>query len=386
MDDKKPEDLRSKDPVYRPQPINGTRTGLTTQKKSRKWIKQSILGLIGLILLAAVSVSIWFFTQLSPVNPDDESRHLIKITPGSTPSVISKQLEDAGIIKSSLAFEIYARITNNHGKLQAGSYRLSASETVQRIVRRMTSGDVDPFHITLYPGATLVDNTNVSDDKKMDFTTVLKRAGYTSEEIEAALNADYSSHNEKLFQGRPEGADLEGYIYGETYSLSSGSRAEDVVRMSLGEFWRVIQRNNLVAKFKDQGLTLYEGITLASIIQREASASGDDMPQIAQVFYSRLKIGMQLGSDVTYQYIADKTGVPRDTNLDSPYNTRRYTGLPPGPISSPGEKALLAAANPADGDYMYFLSGDDDVTYFARTFAEHEANRSKYCTQKCQIL
>ena len=136
--------------------------------------------------------------------------------------------------------------------------------------------------------------------------------------------------------------------------------------------------------FKENGLNLYQGITLASIIQRESI--GGDEPQIAQVFYTRLSIGMMLGSDVTYQYIADKTGVARDINLDSPYNTRRYTGLPPGPIATPGLNALLAVASPAPGDYIYFLSGDDDVTYFATTLEEHEANIRNHCQQKCQII
>ena len=146
----------------------------------------------------------------------------------------------------------------------------------------------------------------------------------------------------------------------------------------------MLEQNQLQEAFAEQGLSLYEGITLASIIQREAI--GGDEPQIAQVFYSRLSIGMELGSDVTYQYIADKTGVARDVNLDSPYNTRRYVGLPPGPIASPGVDALLATANPAEGDYLYFLSGDDDVTYFARTLEEHETNIREHCQQKCQII
>jgi UPF0755 protein len=110
------------------------------------------------------------------------------------------------------------------------------------------------------------------------------------------------------------------------------------------------------------------------------------MPQIAQVFYLRLAQSMPLGSDVTYQYIADRTGVARDPDLDSPYNTRRYAGLPPGPIATPGLKALLAVANPAQTDYLYFLSGDDDITYFGRTFQEHEANIKNHCQEKCQIL
>ena len=93
-----------------------------------------------------------------------------------------------------------------------------------------------------------------------------------------------------------------------------------------------------------------------------------------------------LGSDVTYQYITDKLGVPRDINYDSPYNTRRFAGLPPGPIASPGKDALIAVGAPATSDYLFFLSGDDNVTYFARTVEEHEANIRNHCQQKCQII
>jgi UPF0755 protein len=181
---------------------------------------------------------------------------------------------------------------------------------------------------------------------------------------------------------KPASADLEGYVFGETYQFNSGATVQDIIQRTLDQLSTVVTDNGLVAKLKAHGLNLYEGITLASIIQREVSSPADEK-QVAQVFYSRLSSGMMLGSDVTYQYIADKTGVARDPNLNSPYNTRRFAGLPPGPISAPGENALLAVANPSVGDYLFFLSGDDDVTYFARTNAEHEANITDHCKVKC---
>ena len=121
---------------------------------------------------------------------------------------------------------------------------------------------------------------------------------------------------------------------------------------------------------------------MASIIQREVS-NPEDQRIVAQVFYRRLAEGMRLESDVTYQYICDKLGVPRDVKYDSPYNTRLYAGLPIGPISNPGRSALLAVASPADTNYLYFLSGDNDITYFAYTNEEHEQNRENYCAIKC---
>lgn len=337
------------------------------RKKTWLWV---LLGLI--LLLAGLAAGGWFWyqSQLSPVNSNATDRVRVTIEPGTGPSQIAQQLKDESLIKSTEVFALYTRISGTQNRLQAGSYHLSQSETLPEIVGHLTSGNVDSFDITFLPGATLADNRKV-----------LIAAGYDETEVDVALSSTYSS---PLFQDKPAAADLEGYIYGETYRVASGSTAEDVLALTFAEYWKVIEANNLIAGFQTQGLNLYQGITLASIIQRESI--GGDEPQIAQVFLTRLDMDMALGSDVTYQYIADKTGVARSVDLDSPYNTRRYPGLPPGPISAPGVASLRAVANPAPGDFVFFLSGDDDVTYFARTVDEHEANIRNHCTQKCQIL
>jgi len=352
--------------------------------KKRVFIVLSIV--VSLIIAALGSAFIFYNAQLTPVNKGDTTLKVVRVESGSTPAGIAQQLEDADLIRSATVFLWYTRFEGVQNNLQAGTYRLSPSESTPEIVDHLVSGRVDMINVTLFPGATLVDKSSTPDDKKYDVTTALKRAGYTDQEIAAGLSADYSEYNSTLFQGRPASADLEGYIFGETYRVAADATVEDILRTSFDHLWAYIQENGLVAQFEAQGLNLYQAITLASIVQREASQGGEDMPQIAQVFYSRLAIDMELGSDVTYQYIADKTGVPRDTNLDSPYNTRRYQGLPPGPISVPGEKALSAVASPAEGEFLYFLSGDDDVTYFGKTFEEHQRNIVNHCQIKCQIL
>jgi len=356
------------------QPLS-TETGIqpTPPKKSRKkTILWAFVGLVALIILTLGAVWFWYSSQLAPVDSSNTDKQVVTIESGSTPSDIAKLLEDEKLIRSQDAFLWYTRINGVQNNLQAGAYRLSPSESTPEIVEHLTSGKVDTFSVTFLPGATLMDNREV-----------LVSAGYSDEEVDAALAKSYDS---PLFEGKPEGADLEGYIYGETYNFGTDATVEAILEHTFEYYYGVVQENDLIAKYAAQGLSLYEGITLASIVQREASPGGDDMAQIAQVFYSRLETGMVLGSDVTYQYIADKTGVPRDTNLDSPYNTRRYPGLPPGPISAPGEKALVAVANPASGDYLFFLSGDDDVTYYGRTLEEHEANIRNHCQVKCQII
>ena len=355
-----------------PQPIVNTTTGLSLKNFSgrKKLIVFFGLGALLVLLLTIIVGASWYAVQLSPV--DSKKADLIKvtITSGSSPSKIGGLLKQKGIIRDTTAFSVYTRLSMTQNNLQAGTYRLSPSETTPEIVKHLTNGTVDAFKLTFLPGATLAQNKEV-----------LMKAGYSSDEINAALIASYDS---PLFDGKPASSDLEGYIYGETYSFGSGAAVKDIFIEVFREYAQVVKDNNLTAKFKLRGLSLYQGITLASIVQRE-SIKGDE-PQIAQVFYSRLAMNMPLGSDVTYQYIADKTGLARDPNLNSPYNTRRFAGLPPGPIAVPGKSSLLATATPASGDYLFFLSGDDDITYYARTLSQHEANIAAHCKVKCSIL
>jgi UPF0755 protein len=355
-----------------PQPIESLSPQQPSKKpRSKKRILLfSMLGLLLLVLLAAAGAFALYTTNLSAVGSNKDEYVKVTIEQGTAPSAIGQLLQDKGVIKSSRAFSIYTRITKTQNSLQAGAYRLSPSESTPEIVKHLTSGSVDTFSLTFLPGAT------VAEDKK-----VLLKAGFTQEAIDTAFAKTYDS---PLFAGKPASADLEGYVYGETYSFGSDVSVEDVLGRTFQQFNAVVQENGLEAKFKARGLTLYEGITLASVIQRESI--GGDEAQIAQIFYRRLSMDMPLGSDVTYQYIADKTGVARDPDLDSPYNTRKYPGLPPGPIAAPGLAALKAVADPAAGEYVYFLSGDDDVTYFAKTLDEHEANISAHCKVKCSIL
>lgn len=355
-----------------PQPIETSASGLTIKKRftRKKILLFSGVGVLVLLIGLLVGGWIWYQSLLAPLGSNQNEKIKVTIAPSTTPAAIGEILFEKKIIRSTQAFGIYTRLSGTQNQLQAGTYRLSPSESTPQIVEHLTNGNVDTFNVTFLPGATLQDNREV-----------LIEAGYTEEEVDVAFNASYTS---ALFDTKPATADLEGYIYGDTYKFGSGATVAEILEYTFETYLSVIESNALVEKFKAQGLTLYEGITLASIIQRESG--GNDQAQIAQVFFSRLALDMVLGSDVTYQYIADKTGVPRDVNLDSPYNTRRYPGLPPGPISAPGLAALKAVADPAEGDYLFFLSGDDNITYFGRTVQEHEQNIADHCKKKCQII
>jgi UPF0755 protein len=358
-------------PIPEVQPTPPVQPMQPQQKRKRRRWPWVLLTLIVLIAAAAVAGYVWYQTQLSPVNSSDTSRKVVTVAEGSTQASIAGQLKREGLIRDEKVFSLYTRLSGEQASLQAGTYRLSPSESLPQIVDHLKKGNIDAFSIQFLPGGTLADHKKV-----------LLNAGYSNANIDAAFNATYSG---TLFEGRPAGSDIEGYIYGETYSVNSGATVEDVLQITFKQFEQVIAQNDLKAKFQQQGLSLYQGITLASIIQREASGNNDEAT-IAQVFYNRYRQGMVLGSDVTYQYAADKEGRERSTTLDSPYNTRINPGLTPTPISSPGLKALQAVANPTVGDFLYFLSGDDDVTYYGRTIQEHEANIQQHCQKKCQII
>ena len=233
------------------------------------------------------------------------------------------------------------------------------------------------FNFTIRPGETI-----------FDIKKNLMEAGYSETEVDDALNADYDF---AFLSERPEGATLEGYLYGETIEFYKTATAKEIVETFLREMGKVIEENQLEQKYTDKGLSLFEGITLASVVQKEASPP--EQPTVAQVFLSRLSYGIPLGSDVTVSYALDVVDPDRVTyqdnqaalKIDSCYNTRLHAGLPCGPISNPSLTALLAVAEPSDTSYLYFLTGDDGLMYYSYTEAEHNQNIYSHCKELCNV-
>ena len=244
------------------------------------------------------------------------------------------------------------------------------------------------FDFTIRPGETIFDikkalltvdrNGSSEDEERVE--------NYTEEEVEAAFSADYDFD---FLVERPEGASLEGYLYPETHNFYATATVEEILTVFLQEMGKVIEENNLREVYSAQGLTLHEGITLASVVQKEAPSQ--EQPTVAQVFLTRLSLGVPLGSDVTVSYALDTIDPDRITYtdnaaallVDSCYNTRRYAGLPCGPIANPGLNALLAVANPTDTAYLYFLTGDDGLMYYSYTEYEHSQNIYAHCQVLC---
>ena len=252
-----------------------------------------------------------------------------------------------------------------------------ARERAEYYAQQEAEMEPEVFSFTIKPGETI-----------FDIKANLIELGYDATEVEEAFTANYDY---EFLNGRPEGASLEGYLFGETLEFYKTASVKDILEAFLSEMGAVISKNDLEAKYAEHGLSLFEGITLASVVQKEASSP--EQPTVAQVFLSRMAYGIPLGSDVTVSYALDVMDPDRQTysdnqsalKIDSCYNTRLYAGLPCGPISNPGLSALLAVANPSDTAYLYFLTGDDGMMYYSYTEAEHNQNAAAHCQNLCNV-
>jgi UPF0755 protein len=345
------------------------------QKKERRRlsvVKKIIIGILAFLLVAATGLFGWYSWAIAPAS-SDSNRQGFTIEAGETPSVIAKHLEQARLIRSAIAFEVYAKLNGHADNLQAGSYRLSPSQSVAVIVSELRKGQNATYNVLIPPGLTLKQLADPSVKSSFAFQ------GFSAEEIQRAFAATYDS---PLLKDKPVGASLEGYIFPETFQVKEGGSLESVLQRSFDTLYERLSADGLIAKFAAHGLTLHQALTLGSIVQKETSIPATQR-QVAQVFLTRLNIGMTLGSDVTFIYAAKQLGVEATPTLDSPYNTRIHGGLPPGPIATMNYSALQAVAEPAEGDYLFFVAGDDGTVHFSRTNEEHEQQVQQYCQQLC---
>lgn len=373
----------------------------TRPAKHRRW-PFVVLAIIIVALLGVAASWFWYQGELRAVNLSDDSVQRVEITDGASLGYLAERLEERGIIRNGAVFKLFATLSGKQSQIKAGTCNLKPSNTAAEVLDKITAGCHDFKSVTFYPGATLEASLYAKsraaaegkEFKDMSIRASLKSAGYDNSSIDEAFSASYSG---SLFEGKPASADYEGYVFGETYYVATNASAKEVLQVAFDHFSKVVEENNLREKFQQQGLSLYEGITLASIVGRELDCEGKPteerkqrcygyQQQIAEVFHNRLKLGMSLGSDVTSIYAADKLGVTSSVDVDSPYNTRKYPGLTPGPIATAGRLALLSTANPTVGDDLFFLAGDDGLIYFATDNAGHEANIRNHCKEGCGDL
>lgn len=316
--------------------------------------------LIGLPLLC---VGLWLQNFVTtPVLPSQPQA--IEIKQGSSFARIALQLQKAGVVSDVRSFSLLARWRNATGQIHAGEYLFEVSATPDQVLDRLVAGDIRKFQITIPEGFNLreiadrLEKTGIGSAK--EFLALCKNEAFIEE-----LGVKATS--------------LEGYLFPETYTYSSSTTPRQLLRAMVEQLDSHITAD-LLESAAALDLDRYQLITLASIVQKEAG-NLMEMPLISSVFHNRLKLGIPLQADPTVIYgIADFDGnlTRKHLNTPTPYNTYRMRGLPSGPIASPGEFALQAAANPAVGKDLYFVARGDGTHEFNATLKEHNRAVRRY--------
>ena len=310
-------------------------------------------------LLAAGLGILWFTHQLQP--PSEVQRPTKVVIPlGSTPKQIARQLRRQGLIRNELAFFWVAR--DRLKSLKSGGYELSPDMTVAQIVERLTRGgqDVSEVSVTIPEGFTL-----------RQIAKTLETRGVIRDE-EAFARAASSGMDDLDAPFEVKAKSLEGYLYPETYRFPPAAESERAAETMLQTFDREFRRPYR-EEIRKAGHSLHDLVTIASLVEREARVP-QDRARISGVIHNRIRKGMRLEIDATVLYALGRHKnrvLYRDLNVESPYNTYRRKGLPPGPIANPGKEALLAALRPEKHDFLFYVAKPDGSHAFSRTMAEH---------------
>ena len=345
---------------------------INSSSKKRPTVRFVVISLaivVSVLAIVFIGASVWQQRNLRPVSSQSQSI-VVTIPSGASTQEIGTILQDAGVIRSSLAFVTYVRSKELEAELRAGTYAVDPSWTTQEVVKSIIEGNEASTLFTIPPGIRL-------DQVR----SRLIEAGFSEAEVDAGLNPNQYKNHPALV-AKPRDATLEGYLYPESFKITKATTVNDIIEQSLDEMAKRLTPERIEA-FAAQGLSPHQAIILASLIEEEVPQP-EDRRIVSQIFLRRLREGISLGSDVTYVYAAAITGQPATPELDSPYNTRIYVGLPPGPISNVSEAALDAVAHPAQTNYLFFVSGDDDINYWANTLEEHNQNIINHCQIKCQ--
>jgi len=297
-----------------------------------------------LIILIFLSVSFILDEIYLPKSFKLEKEKLFLVKPGQNLFQISENLEKEGLIKNKFFFDFYIFIKGVQRKLQAGEYFLSPSESIARIAGKIISGDIAKVVVTI-------------------------PEGFTVKQIEEKLNLKLPGEN------------LEGFLFPDTYYLPVDVTPEKVVEIMTTNF------DKKMAPFKEeiegQGKTIFEIVIMASLLEKEVKTF-EDKELVSGILWKRLKNNIPLQVDATISYITGKqtTRISREeTQIDSPYNTYKYLGLPIGPICNPGIDSIKAAIYPKNSQYWYYLSTSEGKTIFSETLEEHNLAKAKYLSR-----
>jgi UPF0755 protein len=338
-----------------------------------KFLKALVFLFIFVVLITG-GVAFWIYRSINEPHVHGKANQFIQIPKGSNPNQIIAKLTSEGILAQELPTQIYLRSFGDAGKLRAGEYQFESPITPLQVLKELEKGEERTTKITIPEGFTRFDIAkriaekfpqNASLDDK-DILTMME---------DTSLIRDFD----------PQAKNLEGYMYPSTYTFPKETKPQQVIKTMVEQF-RKTWKPEWTDRARQLGRTPREIVTIASLIETESKYE-EERPIVASVIYNRLSKGMALGIDQTAVYIAkmqnrwDGTIHKSDLEVDSPYNTRKYAGIPPGPISSVSESALSAALNPSQSNYIFYVLNvekNDGSHHFFASAADFERAKVAY--------
>lgn len=358
--------------------MSKNQTQLKKQNKKKKKVKRKkirigrILILILIIIAVAAGAGNMYYRSASKaVNPNSNKSIIVEIPEGASAKKIATILKQENLIKNQKVFITNVKNSEKAEKIKAGKYKFSQNMNNEEIISKLVEGKVyqDGIKVTIPEGSI---STEIVD--KLVSKGLGKRENY----VKLFRNPkDFSDEFKFLKNSRI--ITLEGFLYPETYFFKKGTSEKEVFEKMLKEFQKNYNKS-VRADVEKNKLNFYDTVIMASIIEKEA-VSDSERDTIAGVFYNRLDKKMRLQSDAVLQYGLPKRKsrvMYKDLKIDSPYNLYTHDGLPPTPISNPGIKSLIAAANPKKTDYLYFVTGTDGKNYYSKTYDDHKVHADKY--------
>lgn len=327
--------------------------------------KLLLLLFLGLLAFGVIFFYRFYIGGLNySLSPESTDRVVVDIKTGSTAEQIAQLLAEKKLIKSPLIFKLYLRQNDLSNQLKAGRMILQENQNLKEIVDVLMRGKSEEMAVTILEGWTVKQIAEYLEDSGL--TTV-------EEFLECIANCDFD------FDFLPEGY-LEGYLYPDTYFVNFGSYTNERFITRLIQTLENRLEDDDFKAVKNSGRTFEEIMIIASIVEREERNS-DERPTIAGILWDRYDSSVGLGADATVLYALDRTkgGLTyNDLQIDSPYNTRKYRGLPPTPIANPGISSILAAIYPNKTNYFYYLHDSDGRVHYAETNDEHNENKRRY--------
>ena len=331
-------------------------------------MKRALLALVALLLVAlAIGAYLIVAGAGQPYKGYEGPEQFVEVPAGASPNTIGRRLASAGVVRDLATFRYALARSGQARRLQAGEYRFDRPLTPREVIDMLARGAAYARSVTFREGLTI---------RQMGAVYQESGLGTAKDFIAATQNASLIRDLD------PEAQDLEGYLFPDTYAMPRRASASQLVEKMVAAF-RAALTPDMIERARARGMSVRELVTLASIVEKETGQAAE-RPKVAAVYANRLRIGMGLQCDPTVIYALERAGrytgnlTREDLRFDSPYNTYRYAGLPPGPIAAPGRASLEATLAPADVPFIYFVSRNDGSHAFASSLAEHNRNVFEY--------